>query len=84
LYDSRDDRVQLVFSVDNMNTNVSGRESVNGVEDLDAISRKLMSSRVQNPYERRIAAMPAGSRLTERSSIFLSRSIRPPFLLPIA
>ena len=44
---------------------------------LDAISWKLMSSMAQNPCERRIAAMPAGSkRLTERSSIFLSCSVR--------
>jgi hypothetical protein len=43
----------------------------------DALSSKLMSAMAQNPCERRIAAMPAGSkRLTERSSIFLSCSVR--------
>ena len=66
-------RVQLVLSVDNMYAIVSGRESLNCAANLDAISLKLMSSMPQNPCERRIPAMPAGSkRLTERSPIFLS------------
>jgi hypothetical protein len=33
LHDSRDDRLQLVLSVDNMNTKVSGRESLNGAAE---------------------------------------------------
>jgi len=45
-----------------MNTSMSGRESLNGAPNLDAISWKLMSSMAQNPCERRIAAMPAGSK----------------------
>jgi hypothetical protein len=33
LYGSRDGRLQLVLSVDNMNTKVSGRESLNGAAE---------------------------------------------------
>ena len=64
-----------MLSVDNMNTKVSGRESLNGaLPNLDAISWKLMSSMAQNPCEpvKNHAAMPAGSETADRTFIDFS------------
>src|SRR6266576_819564 len=67
-------RVQLVLSADNMNTKVSGRESLNGAAEpgRDLLEIDVFDGTKSVRAKNRCNA----NRLTERSSIFLSCSVR--------